>query len=539
MSRVALYARVSSRRQEQEGTIQSQIAELKAYILAQSWVLAPEHVYIDDGVSGSQLARPALDRLRDDAWLGRFERVVCLSPDRLARNLAAQHVVLYELERQGVQVCFLNQPEFADSAQATFWRQMNGMMAELERSVLQDRMRRGRLYRLRQGQAVPTTAPYGYRYQPAQHGRPSCWLPVAAEAAVVEQVFVWYAVQNQTLSQIARQLNQCQTPSPEDKRWGTSTLARLLRQSAYKGVAYYARTQADYHAIGQRRKQGQGYLSSPRYVARPAEAWISIQVPALVSETLWQAAQTRLEMNTHYAQRNSHRSYLLRGLLVCHTCGRLLHGRTQGQRSFYQCRFGGKHRATGVPQHSCVLDADAVEPLIWQALAQLLHNPQRIHDAWQALVAHPSASEQERSRWQQRHSILHNQRQRLLDAYQQAILSLDELNQRLNPLEVELRELEHQLAHALQPPLQLDLETFTQCIHAALQSADLSTQQEVLRLLIERIVVSDEALTVEHIIPTLDPCRLDPMHRGACTASNDGWILGSESVKFMFRSTTA
>lgn len=57
-----LYARVSSRRQEQEGTIQSQIAELKAYILAQSWVLAPEHVYIDDGVSGSQLARPA--------WIG-------------------------------------------------------------------------------------------------------------------------------------------------------------------------------------------------------------------------------------------------------------------------------------------------------------------------------------------------------------------------------------------------------------------------------------------------------------------------------------
>jgi site-specific DNA recombinase len=515
MNRVALYARVSSRRQEQEGTIESQIAELTGYIQSQPWTLAPEHIYIDNGVSGSQLARPALDRLRDDALLQRFDLLVCLSPDRLARNLAAQHVVLYELARQGIEVRFLNQPEFADSAQALFWQQMNGIIAELERSILQDRMRRGRLYRLRQGQAVPTTAPYGYRYQPAQAGSHSCWLPVTAEAEIVEQVFVWYAQQGDTLSQIARRLHQSQTPSPEGKRWGTSTLARLLRQSAYKGVAYYARTQADAHAIGQRRKQGQGYLRSPRYVARPAEEWIAVQVPALVTEPLWQAAQTRLQMNAHFAKRNSHHPYLLRGLLVCATCGHLLSGRTQGQRSFYHCLHGGKHRAEGVPLHSCVLDADVVEPLVWHALAQLLQHPHHIHDAWQTLIGPTATSQQQRSRWQRRHDNLHKQRQRLLDGYQHAILSLDELNQRVAPLEIELRELAQQLAQADQPPLQLDLETFTQRLLLALQATNFETKQEVLRLLIERIVVSDEALSVEHIIPTLDPCRLDPTRRDA------------------------
>jgi len=87
------------------------------------------------------------------------------------------------------------------------------------------------------------------------------------------------------------------------------------------------------------------------------------------------------------------------------------------------------------------------------------------------------------------------------------------LTQRQNPLEVELQELQKQLAAAPGgPPTPISLEAFRQRIEQALVAADLETKQEVLRLLIERIVVTDEALTVEHIIPTVnsrlhDTCR--------------------------------
>ena len=72
-----------------------------------------------------------------------------------------------------------------------------------------------------------------------------------------------------------------------------------------------------------------------------------------------------------------------------------------------------------------------------------------------------------------------------------------------------MRELQKRLADAPQsPPLQVSLETFTQRVEQALVASDVETQQEVLRLLIERIVVTDEALTVEHIVPTVNNSRL-------------------------------
>ncbi len=256
MRRAALYARVSSQSQAESGTIESQVAELLAYAKEEDLVLLSEHQYVDAGVSGRFLARPGLDRLRDGALLGVFEVVLCLSPDHLARDLTTQHVLLHELEGAGIEVIFLNQPPFEDNAQVRFWQQINGMIAELERTIIQDRMRRGRLYRLRQGQTLPTQAPYGYRYQAAQSTESSSWLVIEEEAAVVEQVFLWYAEDNCKLAQIVRRLNEQNTPSAQGKQWSGTAINRMLRQTAYKGTAYYSRRQADYSAIGQRRKQG-------------------------------------------------------------------------------------------------------------------------------------------------------------------------------------------------------------------------------------------------------------------------------------------
>jgi len=62
---VALYARVSTATQQQEGTIVSQVEPLKHYIRQQDWNLLPAHEFLDEGISGTRLDRPALDRLRE------------------------------------------------------------------------------------------------------------------------------------------------------------------------------------------------------------------------------------------------------------------------------------------------------------------------------------------------------------------------------------------------------------------------------------------------------------------------------------------
>src|SRR5262249_40457175 len=101
---VAIYARVSTERQGREQTIESQLATLRTWATEQGHTLAPAHVYVDQGYSGSRLDRPGLDRLRDAAREGEFEAVAVLSPDRLARKYAYQALLLEELQRAGCAV---------------------------------------------------------------------------------------------------------------------------------------------------------------------------------------------------------------------------------------------------------------------------------------------------------------------------------------------------------------------------------------------------------------------------------------------------
>ena len=344
MRRAALYARVSTRRQEQEATIESQLDRLTSYTRQHEYELPAELQFIDQAVSGKQLARPGLDRLRDAAAAGAFTTLLCLSPDRLARNLGAQQVVLDELRRAAVTVIFLDQPSLGDSPQAKLLLDMQGAFAEYERVLISDRMRRGRLYRLRQGHTAPYPAPYGYRYQPAQDQTAATWLTEAAEATVVEQAFVWYTQDGLSLGALAQHLNVRQVPGPDGATWHASTLGRLLRQPAYRGVAYYNRRQTDTSGLGERRRQGQGRLRFPRYTPRPAAEWIPCRVPALVSDEVWQAAQERLAMQSRFAPRNSQHTYLLRGLLVCSVCGHTLQGRTQRGIGYYTCTSGAAQR---------------------------------------------------------------------------------------------------------------------------------------------------------------------------------------------------
>ena len=95
--RAALYPRVSTDRQEQERTIQSQIAALRSYARDKGYTIVAE--YPDDGFSGATLARPGLDRLRDASGSGLFDVVLIHSPDRLARKALYQAVILEEFER--------------------------------------------------------------------------------------------------------------------------------------------------------------------------------------------------------------------------------------------------------------------------------------------------------------------------------------------------------------------------------------------------------------------------------------------------------
>jgi site-specific DNA recombinase len=142
--KVAMYVRVSTQRQAQTQTIEQQIELLRSHSQAQGWEWQDTQIFRDDGYSGASLRRPGLDRLRDQVSGAAFDRVVITAPDRLARNYVHQMLLLEELQRGGCQVEFLDRPMSQDPHDHLLL-QIRGAVAEYERSLIAERMRRGRL----------------------------------------------------------------------------------------------------------------------------------------------------------------------------------------------------------------------------------------------------------------------------------------------------------------------------------------------------------------------------------------------------------
>src|SRR5690349_22660313 len=204
--RVAGYVRVSSRSQTRTQTIDQQIDRLHAHAAAQSWALAQDQIFRDDGYSGASLRRPGLDRLRDAAAGAGLDRILITAPDRLARNYVHQVLLVEELQKHGAEVVFLDRPMSRDPHDQLL-QQIRGAVAKYERTLIAERMRRGRLRKLRAGTLLPwTRPPYGYRVDPERPGDPAGVRLDEAEAAVVRDLFAWFTDEGATIVALIQRL---------------------------------------------------------------------------------------------------------------------------------------------------------------------------------------------------------------------------------------------------------------------------------------------------------------------------------------------
>jgi site-specific DNA recombinase len=160
---VAIYARVSSEQQSTAHTSESQLAALRERVAADGVFLTEQETFIDDGLSGATLVRPALERLRDVVAASGIDRLSVQAPDRLARKYAYQVLLLDEFKRAGVEVVFLNH-SFGQTPEDELLVQVQGMVAEYERAKILERGRRGKRHAALAGSvAVLGHAPSGYR----------------------------------------------------------------------------------------------------------------------------------------------------------------------------------------------------------------------------------------------------------------------------------------------------------------------------------------------------------------------------------------
>src|SRR5215218_3626714 len=204
--RAAIYARVSTERQERQQTIDSQIAALSAWAEEAGHELRAEHAFRDEGYSGARLDRPGLDALRDAVRDSEVDIVAVLSPDRLARKYAYQALILEELRRAGCEVTFLNH-SISDNPGDQLLLQIQGAVAEYERALLGERFRRGKLQKAQAGYFIGGRAPYGYRYVPCCNGAGGRLEIDATEADLVRTLYGWLVDGRMTIRRILERLN--------------------------------------------------------------------------------------------------------------------------------------------------------------------------------------------------------------------------------------------------------------------------------------------------------------------------------------------
>jgi site-specific DNA recombinase len=521
---VAFYARVSTSHQQHEGTIESQRRLLKQHIQHQGWSLLPEHEYIDDGISGARLDRPALDRLRDAARRGELDAVVILSPDRLARNYAHQWLLIEEFEKVNTPLIFLQNP-FGDSPQGKLLTQMQGMIAEYERAQIAERTRRGRLEKARHGEFIPWAySCYGYRYLPKRHGYAPQVMIEPVEAAVVRDIYRALVEEQLSCRQITKQLNaaQTRTPTGQNHVWHPATVRNILTNRVYAGQARYTYRQP---VIPQYRKREAHQLRSLKTGRsyRSESEWVWSDAPALSTVELFDKAQRQLQRNAEAARKMyqpTSRRYLLRTLVKCGECGlgmvciRQLSRGKKYQYLYYECK--GHSPLTVGRATKCTakrVRADRLDAVVWQALCQLLRHPHvipQLHQAWaEAKQQNLSALEAQLSPLLQRQQRIERQDQRLLDAYQAEVLNLSELQTRRQKLAAELHQIEQerrQLAQTRQQSIHWQqvidhAETFYRLLGYNLEQLSFEERQAIAQCLISKVVVTGEAVDIQYVLP--------------------------------------
>lgn len=516
---VAVYARVSTNRQQQTQTIEHQLDRLHAYIASQpEWHLADKHTYRDEGYSGASLNRPGLDCLRDHAALAAFERVVITSPDRLARKYVHQVLLLEELAKRGCEVVFLDRP-MSDNPHDQLLLHIRGAVAEYERSLIADRMRRGRQAKLRSGQLLPwTIPPYGYVLDPVHPRDPHCVHVDPSQAAVVAQIFAWYTDPQTpaTLFWVAQQLTAAGIPTPRGKpRWSRSTIRAILRDSAYIGITYGGRTRTvrAHRRQSPLRPVGPGTSQQPA----PPDGWIPITVPAIIGRDTFEAAQARLDQNTRWARRhNTSYAYLLRALVSCGHCELACSGRTDHHGySYYRCR-GRTDGLRAAPTARCTapyISAPALDALVWQDLCQILADPALItHELQRAQAGEwlPQALQARRRTIHEALRQLERQQARLLEVYLAELIERQEFERKRHEiyqsrqgLSQQLRHLEAQVQHQLDLlGLSHHIVTFCQRLQPTLGRLDFTQRRQLVELLIDRVIVSESRVEIRYVIPT-------------------------------------
>jgi site-specific DNA recombinase len=512
MTRAAFYARVSSQKQSDEKTIQSQCKALRERSADDGYDIPKNREFCDDGYSGSELLRPALETMRDQVHAGLIDKIYILSADRLARSLSHQMLLLDEFQRKHCEVIFLDQKGIPNGPEGTLLTHMQGAFAEYERTKILERTRRGRKYSAVEGKvSVFGRAPYGYVYVPKSQGVDARWEIDPIKSDHVRLIFELYCNQQLSFGRIARHLRESGICSSQgNPNWHKNSIREVLANPAYYGEAMFGKTRISERKSTKRPSRGSPEFSHNAKIqvpTLPAEQ-IKILVPAIIDRSMFETARIQMDENRkRHRQDKAKGKYLLSGFTMCGRCGaaycsRIARGNNKYH--YYRClRSDASRTALEDRCENKSVKGAELEQMVWDEICKLLQDPARLK---QELVRqHHKDDIDEKLRLAQREAInVVKQIDRLIDLYTEDKITKDELDRRLPELRkrqekqsLEIKKYEQdQLTDDTLQDVQTRLEELAQMVQSQLSTADWCLKRELCQLLVKRIEIHDQEIKI-------------------------------------------
>ena len=366
--RAAIYARVSDKSQAEDGktSIAEQMVDMESYCERSGLTVVARYQEVGQGWTKK---RPEFQRMLADARTGKFDTIVCWKSDRLSRGMYPAAALMEVVEAYQIEI---------KSVMDAIDMKTFGLMAaigKIELDNFRERASLGKRGTAKQGRIPISGVPYGYRI--GSDGRPEV---EDVQADIVRRIFRQYVEDGLGIPLITRQLMDEGVPTgkPTGKRWYESHVNRILRNEAYMGTWWFGKTRNVSTEDGR------------RIYDQPRDQWIAIPFPPLVDRTTWERAQELKKLRMSWAKRNTRTFYMLKGLVTCAECGRLMTGRATRQNSvrrhgkvysytidpprrYYKC-YGMQMGETHCREHPFIR-AERLEDLVWGEVRRFLYDP--------------------------------------------------------------------------------------------------------------------------------------------------------------------
>lgn len=436
--RVAIYARVSTKKEEQKNSLENQVTFATDLITRNSWTVAGR--YIDDGISGATITkRKELQRLLEDARKKKIDAVVVKSVSRLGRNSVENMQTAAEIEALGIRLILPEDNYDTATSSSKFMFNLKTVLAEEECAKYSERIKIGRQASARQGKYQASLPALGYKRN--SDGK----LEIDEEhAETVRKIFHWYLHEGWGWYKISNHLSDNGVPTPRSvsgasnagTRWQQSSVKTILSNIIYTGtIAQHCEETVDF--ITKKRKKVD------------AEKQIIHHRPELAIITMDEYQTVQEKMRTKGRNKSNGQESLFAHIATCADCGKgMTFRKDRGKEGAYVCGDYVKYTKAFCSSH--LVKEPTLLQMVKGDLRELISSNVKLDRLYSVLNGelnlHQNNSKKELQKVNNRLSQLNGEFQGLLQLYSQKAVNIEQFTVQNERIQAEQGKLAKQKA---------------------------------------------------------------------------------------------